>query len=448
MKTKHRGQTYQYLLKDDDVRRWFENVSRGSEIWADVCLRRIGKVCSDLHITPKDMLKFKEKELYDFLMDLVSDLEKKGYAGSYIASIMKALKSWLSFNGISLIRKIKIKDAQEAFTLRDERIPTNPELKRILLSANKSSRVIIAMMAFSGVRPQVIGNYLGTDGLTLGDFPEMEITDNGVEFMKMPTLIRVRRELSKSRRSYQTFLGEEGCEYVKDYLNKRTRDGERLDKSSSLVRPKVPRRPFISAVNIGDACRKAIRLAGFSWRPYVLRSYFDTQLMLAESKGVVLHDYRTFWMGHVGDIEHRYTINKGRLPPQVVEDMRNAYKRAQTFLETRESEQGEDSTLKMIKLLLKAGGHSDEEIEELSLKDRSEAEIIELLKPQNASEGNGNQQQAIVLNPQNGSNGKQQQVIPLRDLPAKLKEGWEFKATLPDGCVVIENLQRAGHTTS
>ena len=28
--------------------------------------------------------------------------------------------------------------------------------------------------------------------------------------------------------------------------------------------------------------------------PYVLRAYFDTQLMLAESKGLVLEDYRSF----------------------------------------------------------------------------------------------------------------------------------------------------------
>jgi hypothetical protein len=30
-------------------------------------------------------------------------------------------------------------------------------------------------------------------------------------------------------------------------------------------------------------------------------------------------------MGHKGDIEHTYTTNKGVLPPNVVEDMREAY---------------------------------------------------------------------------------------------------------------------------
>ncbi|NIM44298.1 MAG: site-specific integrase, partial [Nitrososphaeria archaeon] len=80
--------------------------------------------------------------------------------------------------------------------------------------------------------------------------------------------------------------------------------------------------------------RVAIRKAGFPWRPYVLRSYFDTQLMLAESKGLVLRDYRQFWMGHKGDIENRYTTNKQRLPEEVVEDMREAYRRSQDYLQT------------------------------------------------------------------------------------------------------------------
>ncbi|EMR73149.1 hypothetical protein MCGE09_00340 [Thaumarchaeota archaeon SCGC AB-539-E09] len=51
-------------------------------------------------------------------------------------------------------------------------------------------------------------------------------------------------------------------------------------------------KPFIRATNVWDVIRSAIRKAGFNWRPYVLRSYLDTQLMLAESRGLVLRDYR------------------------------------------------------------------------------------------------------------------------------------------------------------
>jgi len=78
---------------------------------------------------------------------------------------------------------------------------------------------------------------------------------------------------------------------------------------------------------------------------YVLRSYFDTQLMLAESKGLVLRDYRTFWMGHKGDIENRYTTNKQRLPEEVIEDMRGGLQevpRLPSDDEGRGHQRGED----------------------------------------------------------------------------------------------------------
>ena len=40
-------------------------------------------------------------------MDLVSELERQGKAGSYIVSNLKAIKSWLSHNGADFKRRIK-----------------------------------------------------------------------------------------------------------------------------------------------------------------------------------------------------------------------------------------------------------------------------------------------------------------------------------------------------
>ena len=53
----------------------------------------------------------------------------------------------------------------------------------------------------------------------------------------------------------------------------------------------------IKSVDIGNIIREAVRKAGFNWRPYVLRAYFDTHLTQAESKRPVLQKYRQFWMG-------------------------------------------------------------------------------------------------------------------------------------------------------
>ncbi|MDW8003983.1 MAG: hypothetical protein RMI04_04160 [Thermofilaceae archaeon] len=74
--------------------------------------------------------------------------------------------------------------------------------------------------------------------------------------------------------------------------------------------------------------------AGFCWRSYVLRAYCDTNMIIAESKGKISHPYLQFIMGHKGDIEARYSTNKGMPPPDMIEDMRKCYKECEPFLST------------------------------------------------------------------------------------------------------------------
>jgi hypothetical protein len=51
-------------------------------------------------------------------------MEIKGKAGGYIQSTLKAIKSWLSFNGIEIRRKLKVKRANDTPTLRgNQRLP-------------------------------------------------------------------------------------------------------------------------------------------------------------------------------------------------------------------------------------------------------------------------------------------------------------------------------------
>jgi hypothetical protein len=302
------------LLEDKNVERWFDNVARGSPVTADVYLRRLAAFCESQHVTPKSLVAKTEDQLHALMLDYVSQAERAGNAGSFIESTLRAVKSWLAHNGKEVRRKIKISGARDSPSLRDERVPTREELRRILLSGDKKARTACVLVAHSGLRIEALGNYTGTDGLTVRDLPELRIEDKSVIFDKIPAILTVRRKLSRAGHQYFTFLGEEGCEYLRDYLEDRVREGETLTPDSPLVTPKLRMKPFIRANNIGDIIRGAMRTGGFAWRPYVLRSYFDTQLMLAESKGLVLRDYRQFWMGHKGDIENRYTTNKQRLP--------------------------------------------------------------------------------------------------------------------------------------
>ena len=58
--------------------------------------------------------------------------------------------------------------------------------------------------------------------------------------------------------------------------------------------------------------------------------------MLAVNKQYASHAYQQFWMGHSGDIEAAYTVNKHSLPEDLIEDMRKSYEKvANQLLQTR-----------------------------------------------------------------------------------------------------------------
>src|SRR2546426_12788668 len=107
-----------------------------------------------------------------------------------------------------------------------------------------------------------------------------------------------------------------------------------ISPSTKLVtyRGKNQGRKFMSTSRIEHEVRKAMR-PRFKWRPYVLRAFFDTQLLIAESRGKIAHDFRVFFMGHTGSIEAKYTTNKGILPEVLVNEMREAFKRSEEFLD-------------------------------------------------------------------------------------------------------------------
>ena len=426
---------YTYLLEDEDVRRWYENTARGSLVSADVCLRRLGSFCEQLKIKPKEFAALTDRELHNMLMDYVSSEEKKGHAGNYINSTIKALKSWLAHNQRETKIKIKINGVDETPTLKDERVPTLGELRRIFLSGDGKARSACALVAHSGLRLQTLGDYVGKDGLRIRDLPDLKIEGTTVTFSKVPAQVVVRQNLSKAGHQYFTFLSEEGCGYLKDYLEERLREGESLDLSSPIITPKMKMKPFIRSVNIGDLMRDAIRKAGFSWRPYVLRCYFDTQLMMAESKGLVLRDYRQFWMGHKGDIENRYTTNKQKLPETVIEDMRSAYARSEEFLQTIEKAQTSEEKIKetIKKQLLLMAGISQQEVDKIDFSAVTDEELQGIVRRKLLG-----QTKAFESSAQPADCPKQK-VVKVEDTNIYLEKGWEYVAKISDDMVVIRN---------
>jgi len=411
------------LLDDEDIRRWYENLARGSRATADINIRRLGAFCVAVEVSPAGLARLDERGVHNRILDFVSAEEARGVAGSYIVRTVKAAKSWLLHNGVKVDRPVRVHGANETPSLKDERIPTPLELRSILLAGTPRIRAACALVAFAGVRPEVLGNYLGTDGLRLGDFPELVIgKQDAIRFEKTPTVVRVRPELSKNANGYLTFLAREGCDYLLQYLEDRRRSGERLAVDSDLIHPDRATKRFIRTLNIGDAIRSAIRGAGFPWRPYVLRHFFDTQLLTAESRGKVAHDFRVYWMGHVGSIDARYTTNKRRLPPDLVEEMREAYRRCEPFLSTLPTTSEKEAQARMSRTMLMGLGYTETEVAKVDLEN---LDVVGFQKLVTRKLGHG------------GAKSRQR-LVESEDLADYLEKGWTV-VTAVNGHQVVLN---------
>ncbi len=431
MRLKLKRSPYKHLLEDNQFRLWLENVERGSVTTASEYFRRIGHICNVFNLTPSKLAEMDYKTAGNFLLQVVTYYEQKESAGTNIKGYVRALKSWWSFNDIEVKKKIRIRGSSDYSKYENEKVPTPEELERILNVADIRAKVACTIVAFAGFRIEVLGDYLGDDGLKVGDLPEMVIENGIVEFKKIPTMVIVRKRLSKAGHQFISFLPSQACGYLKQYLELRIRNGEQITTTSPVITA-LEHNPHkvgqhIRTTNIGDLMRKAIRNAGFKWRPYVLRRYFDTRLMVAESDGLVIRDWRVFWMGHKGDIEHVYTVNKG-LPQDVIEKMREAYTRSseKCLVTIRKETMSQDKVLETFNhQFLVMAGYPEDEIKQFGdLSKLSVEEMQELIKKKSME----------VL----GLNGNNQKVVPLNQVKDWIQQGWEYVTSLPNNEAIIK----------
>lgn len=435
-----RTSQYRKLLAEDaNLARWYENLIRGSPVTAEVYLRRLGSFCKVHSLTPLLLAKREHREIENLLQDHLNSLEKQGRAPGYLASIMKTIRSWAEWNEKPLQRRIKIANRDATPTLEDEGVPSKEELKKVLYSDKTAlrTRASICLIAFSGLRLETLGDYYGKDGLKVKDLAELGFVDK-ISFRKTPTMVRVRSNLSKARHQYFTFLPEEGCKIVAELLERRRQGGETLTPETPIIAasPSYDRRGrfktpegaanHITTSKISEHIRQSIRACNFKWRPYIFRSYFDTALMLAESKRLVSHAYQQFWMGHKGDIEAQYTTRKHRLPEEVVEDMRDAYRRAEEYITTSGTDESSEQRIRRAfkeQLLLVAGFKKDE-VEKMDLASMSDEELQGAVR---------HRLLGVMAN-----NGSRQRTIALGEVEGYLSQGWDYVATLPNGRAIVK----------
>jgi len=413
------------LLHDTDVSRWHANLARGSQATADVWLRRLRALCVRTGKLPGELPTMSPRSLQDLFLDFVTSEEKRGSSGPYIAHTVAVARAWLKFCGLATTPRVKIRDSDH---VKEETPLTREQLRAVFNAASPKERVACILMAHAGLRPEVLGNYTGDEGLRLRDLREFELKDGVVEFSKVPTMVVVPSTLSKAGHQYPTFLGEEGCRVLKDYLDARLKAGEPLGPESSVVKPERAKKPFIRTINIGDAVRHALRAAGFKdVRPYCLRTTFASALLEAENDGKVAHPFTVLWLGHKGEMSARYSANRGKLATSMVDRMREAYRRCEPYLSTITSGGAQTEIQeKVLKMTLKYLGVPDTALEGKHLMELPDDELNALVeKYRGRSTGH-------VASP------ARQQVIPESDLPKYLADGWVARMPVNGSKFVVE----------
>jgi integrase len=423
-------ETSRKLLSDANVARWYANLGEGSEITADTYLRRLNRFCQEFHTTPEGFAKIDARGAYGLLLDAVTYYRSRGLTGSTIKGYIKVARSWLLHNDIVITKTVRIKGASSTPTLNEEKTPEPYVLHSVWRFCDERQAAAISMMAFTGFRPQVLGNYRGNDGLRLRDLPEMRV-DNKPEqitFTAIPTRVLVRQEISKIGRAYEGFLCEEGCMRLEKYLVRRMNAGESLGPESALIADDSGTARNLTTKSICQIVRKAFRHAGLGWRPYILRRYFDTRMgqAAAEAEIGLPDEWVKFWMGHSGDIEATYRLHK-KLPDSLLEQMRQAYRRAsESMLQTISLHAETPRTRRELRAAaLNIVGFSDEEIRHIELDACSTEEMMELVKKKLDIHSEEARRQLVV------TAAEAKDYINNR--------GWRFRGCMGTGEVIIES---------
>jgi hypothetical protein len=445
------------LLSDPKVREWYEGRLLRSRVSADTYLRQVGLFAERLELDTGALIRVARDDpdrLRGLLTRLASKQKADGLLDAYISKSFGGLKSWLEFNHVRFDGYPKLAPIKGQ-SLAAERVPMPEELGRVLERLSLRGRVIALLMAHSGVRPGVIGSYGGERGLRLGDLPELKLGPSP-GFGAAPFVVRVPGTLSKTRAAYTTFGTQQLASAVLAYLEARRERKEKLSATSPVVTAAetrgIARRSresarfgsgFLTTKAVTEEIREALNATvpdGVTWRPYVLRSYCSTRLLLAEGQGKIGRDLREAILGHDGGVSARYNVGKV-WGEELLHEAREAYHRCEPFLSTVKTETA--VTEADLKKAILGVFLSEDEVAKMDVTKVTADDVRKLVGEKlKGAQTAMTAPAAWSLPPhtphpqQNGNEGANgagstlEAVVPLNEVKVRLAEGWTWVALL------------------
>ncbi|EQD50579.1 integrase/recombinase, partial [mine drainage metagenome] len=348
---KRQGRVADLIASDAKVRDWYNEKSLRSRLSADTYARMLCLISERLGMSPEEIVtsaKQNPDSLRVSLTNCASALMKDGWLDTSVSKGFLMVKAYLKYRhaNVDVFPRLSSTTGE---TIQKERVPTQGELATVLDKLTLRGRVVALFMAHSGLRPQVLGFYQAENGLRLRDLPDLKLQDKATAFKEVPFVVRVPASLSKTRTSYTTFGTSQQATALLAYLSERRDGGEKLSPDSPVVathptrgaaRTKQSNATFSNGFLTTSVLMRELHEVlgsslpeGVTWRPYVLRSYCSTRLMLAEGAGKMARDLREAILGHDTGISGRYNVGKP-WGEEILKEARAQYKRAASFLET------------------------------------------------------------------------------------------------------------------
>lgn len=252
----------------------------------------------------RDVLENKCSGMYVVKIDdFIGDLQAEDLAPGTINNHVKGVKVLFKVNGMGLTLPFRVPKSVRY----PDRSPTPEELAQMIEVADLRDKVIVSLLALSGVR-------IGTLVKLQCRHVKHDL-ENGVA----PVHMHIEAEITKGKyHDYDTFIGCEGVEYLKAYLKARSLGNERLESGHKRGMPpeeivdsfpliRNEHKTMVEAISpstvhyaIHGLYRKAglIKKCGrarYDLRAHSIRKYFRTQLGAIST---VPTDYIEYMMGH------------------------------------------------------------------------------------------------------------------------------------------------------
>jgi integrase len=243
--------------------------------------------------TSFQLLQVKPKQMEEIIADYLLSLKQRGLKHSSINNAKSAILHFFVINRVQLNNRWISKFIEPDEDHKEDRAYTDTEVEKLLAASDERFKVVILLMASTGMRK--------------GAIPDLRILDltklflSGIETYK----IQVYARSAKDR--YYCFATPELTKAVDAYLDYRERFGEITSPDAPLIReqfdtydPRAAHKPRFMSINTFDkAIRRLIVKAGLQTIGEVSRTNgFRKRVISIMIKARVAYETREYLVGH------------------------------------------------------------------------------------------------------------------------------------------------------